>query len=233
MPFEIGQIVFTRVSRHIKPARSASRGEHHSDISRGVALADLRIFERLNIGIETGGVVDEREVGFFLRLEPPVSDHLAVGAPAEAVAEVEFFLVNPVERPLDHAGLARRTAHFNDSVVAKILDEDGVVANVSRAEAVGRELGEHQRRLGGAAAEFPQLAAPAVEHPVITSRVLPPDALAVGEDQELRPILRKRIILNVQGPRATFWHKPRRAHDHFLRARGRIVADQVVAADRV
>ena len=59
-----------------------------------------------------------------------------------------------------------------------------------------RELRVHERRGRGIATQLPQLAAGAVEHPVVAARVVSPDAFGVRENQQPRPIGRQCITFD-------------------------------------
>ena len=92
----------------------------------------------------------------------------------------------------------------------EILHVEIVLPDVRHPAAVGRELGEHERRgLGLAAAELPERAARAVEHPVVTAGVEPPDRLRVGEDQQLPAVGRPGVVLDRRAGRRRLWASAR------------------------
>ena len=62
--------------------------------------ADLRV--------QAVRVVDQRELGNAAWFDLPVGDRLAVGAPAEPVAQAQFLLVDPIERAVDDVRLVGR-----------------------------------------------------------------------------------------------------------------------------
>ena len=46
-------------------------------------------------------VVDQGEILYRTRVELPISDALAIGAPAEAVTNIELFFINPIRCSVD------------------------------------------------------------------------------------------------------------------------------------
>src|SRR5690606_36394898 len=85
-------------------ARLAAGHVDHADADLGVGLAGLRVAEAGVLGVERAEVRHlEVPRGGLVELEE--GDVTAVGAPAEAVAEAELLLVDPVERAVDDAAL--------------------------------------------------------------------------------------------------------------------------------
>ena len=73
--------------RRSRATWSPRRPRSRRRFGRGVRRAGLRILHRIDERVERVGVVDEHEVPDAARVELPVRDALAVGAPAEAVAK--------------------------------------------------------------------------------------------------------------------------------------------------
>src|SRR5271167_1964334 len=90
-----------RITGHVEPASFTAGHVDNSYAACRVFLADLRILDRIDPRIEGIGIVHEWKLGYALRIELPVSDCIAVGAEAKAVAQTELFLVDPVECAID------------------------------------------------------------------------------------------------------------------------------------
>ena len=69
-------------------------GTSSSDQHRGCG-------ERVDLRIEVVRVVDQMELAHAATVELPESNTPPVGAPAEPVPHVEFFLIDPVGRAVD------------------------------------------------------------------------------------------------------------------------------------
>src|SRR5207249_2569478 len=97
---------------------------------------------------------------------------LAVGVPAPAVLQPELFFVDPVECAVDRR--ARAVARqLRDFTAGDVLDVDVVlaVAHPPHTAAVGRKLGEHQRRGLTVAAQLLEGPPGEIEHPVVAAGV--------------------------------------------------------------
>jgi hypothetical protein len=131
------------------------------------------------------------------RIELPVGDLGSVRAPAEAIAEAQLLLVDPIGGAVDRrrGSIASQRNRF---ARGEVLDEDVVVANVGDSRAVRRELREHQARGRRLAANLRQLPAPQVEDPVVSAGVIAPYLDGVGENEEPLPISRPLVIVNIE-----------------------------------
>ena len=148
-------------------------------------------------GIFLRGVVDQRVLADSGGVELPEGNGLAVGAPAEAVADFQLFFVDPVRGSVDEGGRAvgGEGAH---GVRGEILHIDVVGADKGYALRVGRELREHKARLRRIAAEPGQLARCEIEYPVVAARVETPDLLRVGEDEQQAVVGRPGVVLDAE-----------------------------------
>ena len=106
-PFHERDVVIARVAGDFQPARLSAGGRDDADPAGGVGFADLGILDRVDAGIKRVGVVDQGKLANARGIELPVGDRLSVRAPAEAVAQAELFLVDPVERAVDQVGRVR------------------------------------------------------------------------------------------------------------------------------
>ncbi len=149
-PLQARKIRIPRIARGPHPRRLAARGADDPDAHGGIRGPGLGVRDRRDRRVERGRVVDEREDPDAGRVELPVGDALAVGAPAEAVADAEFLFVDPVRRAVD-GRLRPIFRQRHGAAVGEALDVDVVAADVGHARAVGRELGEHERRFRGIA----------------------------------------------------------------------------------
>src|SRR5262245_1452980 len=107
----------------------------------------------------------------------------------------------------------------------QVLDVEITFPHVSDAATIGSELREHQR--GGfcvGAAQLLQCASRALEHPVISARVVTPDFFAVGKDQELAGIVRPDVILDVERRARPGWNQLIRSDQHRALTARRVVA---------
>ncbi len=191
----------------------ATLGAHDADAHRGVDAAGLRVRDACDDGVERVGVVDEREDPDARGVELPVRDAAAVGAPAECVADAEFLFVDPVGRAVDR-GVGAIGGERRDDAVGQALDVDVVGAHERHARRVGRELGEHQRRLGRVAAKLAQLSVGGVEHPVVAARVVAPDLARVGEDEQSLAVVRPGVVGDVERRRRARGREPGTRDDH-------------------
>ncbi len=166
-------------------------------------------------------------------IEMPEGDRLAVGAPAVRVAQVELLLVHPVGGAVDDRARAV-CGQPRDQPVGEVLDVEVVGVHVRDPRAVRGELGEHQRGGFCVPADLVELPALEVQHPVIAARIPPPDLLRVGEEEQLRAVLRPRVVVDLRrlGFRSglRLRHERRRRDQHAARAGRRLVTHDVVAA---
>ena len=199
-PVHSRDVEVTRRARRLHPRRGPSGRGSDADANRGILRARLRVRNMGDRRVERIGVVDEREPLHAGLVELPEGNRASVRAPAEPVADAELLLVDPVGRAVDDVPSAIRR-HRNDTPGGEVLDVHVLRAHVGDARAVGGELREHQRRLGGVSAELLQRAGRPIERPVIAARVLTPDFAGVGEDEELRPVGRPRVAVDRKGTR--------------------------------
>ncbi len=144
-PADAREIGVARIALGLDPRRRAALGADHADARRRVRRAGLRIRNLRDHRIQRVGVVDQREDADAGAVELPVDDRLAVGTEAEAVANAELLLVDPVRRAVDDRfrSVGRQ---LRDLAVVEALDVDVVAAHVADARRIRRELREHQRR---------------------------------------------------------------------------------------
>src|SRR5215471_16631643 len=167
-PFHTRNVKVVRIAGGFHPDGFAGVEGSYTDANGRIASARFRIWinKRLGIDADLGvrnlgddfssravQVVDESEVFYAFRVELPKGDGPAVGAPLEAVANVELFFVNPIGGAIDDGGGAI-VRSLRDFWRSKILDVNVVGADVGDFGIVGRELGEHQRGGSSVATEF-------------------------------------------------------------------------------
>ncbi len=230
-PLEPRQVGVTWIARRRHPPRVAPLGIDHADPCRRVGGAGLGIRDARGHRIDGVGGVQEGEDADPGRVELPVGDPAAVGAPAEAVAHPEFLFVDPVRGAVDDRLGARRRQR-RDAAPFDRLDVEIVGPHVGDARAVGRELREHERCRRGTASELCQAAGRQIEHPVVAARVLPPDPGGVREDQQAPAIGRPGVVGDVERCRLARGHEPGARDEHRARAGRRVVAHQVGAPGR-
>ena len=119
---------------------------------------------------------------------------------------------------------------LRDAQVGEVLDEEVVLAHVRHPGSVWRERGEHEGRGLGLTAELLQPLRAAVEQPVIAARVLPPDALRIGEQEQLLRVGRPGVAFDPQGLRPPGRDQVRGRHPNLAPARRRIVMHDVLCA---
>ena len=185
-PPHLGDVEVSRVALGLEPGGGAAAGGDDPDPARRVGGPHLGIGQRRQLGVDGIGVVDEVEGPHSRRVELPVGDVAAVGAPAETVAEAELLLVDPVGCAVDDvlAVIGGQPCHLEG---LHVLDVEILVVETHprRHLAVGRQLGEHHGRLCDVAAQFSQHTAVEVEQPVVAARIASPHSFGVGEDQKL------------------------------------------------
>ena len=105
-PVHPRDVEVARLAGRAHPGRPAAGRGHDPDADRGVGRAGLGIRELRHLRIERVGVVDQREALDAGGVELPVGDGAAVRAPAVAVADAEFLLVDPVGGAVDDVAAA-------------------------------------------------------------------------------------------------------------------------------
>ena len=209
-----------------EPARRAARGRDDADLGGAVGGARLRVLHRDGEAVERVRVVDHQEVADAAGVEAPVGDVLAVGAPAEAVAEAELLLVDPVEGAVDdRLGAVRRERR--DGARGGVLDVEVVLGHVGHAVAVGAERREHQRGLWRVAAELAEVAGAEVQHPVVAAGVGAPDAARVGVEEHALPVVAEGVVLHRQRLVGAFRRHLGGGHEDLLLARRDVRAHEV------
>ena len=161
------EIVVPRVAWRLHPAGVSAGGADHSNPHRGIHRSGLGIRVAGDDRIQRVRVVDQRKDADAGRVELPVRDAPAIRAPAETIADAQFFLVHPVGRAVDRR-LRPVARELSDRPVVQALDVDIVGADVCDPRAVRRELREHQRRLRSRPADL--LAARRCPPPAPSSR---------------------------------------------------------------
>src|SRR5438105_13345072 len=78
---------------------------------------------------------------------------LPAWTPSKTVAATQFFLINPVERPIDRSvGTIR--GNLCDLSIGQIFDKQVVFTHICRTVVVGGKFREHQRRRGQSLADL-------------------------------------------------------------------------------
>src|SRR5262249_54436655 len=129
-------------------------------------------------------IVDQRVGANSGRIELPESDALAVRAPLKAIADVEFFFVDPVGGAVDDA-VGAVASELRDFVAGRFFGVDVVAANEGDLGAIRRKLREHEAGDWSVAANLAKSARGEIEKPVVATRVLTPDGLGICKEQEL------------------------------------------------
>ena len=194
-PFEAGDVGVRRIAGRLQPDGRPARDRNDPGLDRRIRLAGLGVLEALRRRVEGAGVVDQGEGRHARRVEPPEGDARAVGAPAEAVADAELLLVDPVGGPVDDLG-APVVGQPGDPARGQVLGVDVVPDDVGRHPPVGRELGEHQGRRLEIRAEPAEPSRGKGVGPEVAARVLTPDPLRVGEDDQHLAVGRPGVILD-------------------------------------
>ena len=121
-----------------------------------------------------------------------------------------------------------RSVRTSDVSGIQILNVDVCVAHIGNASAVRRELRELQSRwFGIVAAELLERAALDVQHPVVATALDSPHALAVGVDQEARPIVRPGVVVDFERPLFAFRSQRRRGNQNAAFVRRGVIAHDV------
>ncbi len=228
-PFQPGDVGLGRIARGLHPDGIPAGDGHDAGLDGGIGLAGLGVLEGRRHRIEAVGVVDHGEDGDARRVEPPKGDGRAVRAPAEAVADAELLLVDPIGGPVDDVG-APVMGQPGDPPRGQVLGVDVVLDDVGRLAAVGRELGEHQGRGLEVPPEPPEPARREVVGPEVAPGVLPPDPFRVGEDDQDSAVGRPGVILDRERlGRARRYELVRGDEDAALPRSGR-VEDEVAGA---
>jgi hypothetical protein len=196
-PLHPGDVVVARIPGQIDPDRSPTRGRHDADLHGGIGRARGGVAVARDDGIGRVGVVDEREDPDARVVEVPERDTRSVGAPPEAVPDVELLFVYPVRGAVDD-GIGAVRGQPGDRPRSDVLDPQVVVEHVGHATAVGRELREHQGRLRRRSAEAEEPPGVEVEDPVIASCLQPPDLLRVGEEKQMPAVFRPGVVVDRQ-----------------------------------
>ena len=136
LPLEPGQVAVARIARRLHPGRVAAVGRDDADPRRRVGRAGLGIRDLRRHRVDAVGVVDQREDADARGVELPVGDAAAVGAPAEAVADAELLLVDPVGGAVDDR-LRAGGRQPRDPAVGQPLDVQVVGADVGHARGIG------------------------------------------------------------------------------------------------
>src|ERR1039458_4165929 len=97
-PTHLRDIVLTRVTVEPDPTSGAAGGINSAGAHGGVGRSGLRIFVFDDRRVFCSGVIDQRVFADTGLVKLPVSDGLAIGAPAKAIAEGEFLFAHPVGR---------------------------------------------------------------------------------------------------------------------------------------
>ncbi len=201
---------------------------HDTGFHEGVRIARLRIthgeYSRVHLAI-----VEERVLRHGTHIEPVECDAFAVGAPAESVAQPEFFLVHPIARAIDDRirAIARERAL---GARRERDDEEIIGAHESGVFSVGGELREHS--VAGLHGERRELLAREVENVVVALRVEAPDARTVVVDEHLQCVVGERDALDREALSRGV-HKQRGVGEHRRRASRGIDAHDVRSAGGV
>src|SRR5271168_4124144 len=192
-PFHPRDVVIAGIAGNGNPARVTPSGTDNADAHGGVCSAGDGVgnVEALGIAAGTGigktgddfaggaEIVEQGENADAGSIELPVSDLAAVGTPAKAIAQKEFFFVDPIGSAVDD-GVGTVVSELHDDAGREVFDVDVVGANVPDLRSVGRKLGEHERGFGSGTAKFFEGAGFLVENPVVAARGGAPDAFGVG-----------------------------------------------------
>ncbi len=227
-PIDQGDVDVVRVAGGLHPDDRPARRRHDAHADGRVRLAGLGMLERDRPRIELVRVVDHRENRHAVGVELPEGDEAAVGAPAEAVADPELLLVDPVGRPVDDVIRAVRGQRA-DCAVGQILDVDVVLDDVGGHAAVGRELGEHERRGLEARTELAEPARGQIVRPEIAPGVLPPHPAGIGHDDQDLAVGRPGVVLDGDGRRGSRRHQLGRRHEDLALAALGPVEDEIAA----
>ena len=100
-PFHSRQIVVARVAGNVEPERLAAGSANDPYLRRGIHLAGLGIRKRSDHWIESARIIHQVKLFDAFGIELPISDLLAVRAPAKTVATKQLFFVNPIKGAVD------------------------------------------------------------------------------------------------------------------------------------
>ena len=240
-PLQPGDVVFPRLARQLHPPDGAALRLDDADAHRGVRRAgerirhahDGRVGARLRIRqlrddvALLAQVIGEREVAHAAQVELPEGDTRAVRAPAEAVVQIELFLVHPVGPAVAHQiGTVPRQAR--DRSARQVLDVEIVLPHVGDLRRAGIELRVQQAGFRHIAAKLLEAARLPVEQPVVAARVGAPDTAGVGEDQDPLSVRRPRQVLDLERRSRTRRRQLRGGDQHLaLGRRGAVVLDDL------
>ena len=138
-PAHARHVVLTRIAREVRPHRAAALHRHHPDACSRHGLANLRVRNSCEHGVELVGRVDQREIPHARRIELPVRNAGAVRTPAETVADGELLFVGPAHDAVDDV-VGAATRKLPNATIRKRFHVHVGVAHVGNAIAVRREL---------------------------------------------------------------------------------------------
>ena len=225
-PVHLRHVGIARIALQLHPHRVPADSRHHAHAHCRIGGAGLGILQRDGLRIGAVEVVHHVEGADAFGVELPVGDAARIRAPAEPVAQAEFLFVHPVAGAVDDK-VRPVVRQLGGGTGGQVLDIDVVGKPVGNARAVGRELGIHQcacRAIGG---DLAQVAAGKVEHPEIAQRLVAAEGLRIGLHQQVPPVGRPVVIVDMQRC-AAVGRQLRRRHQHAGIAGGGIVADDVL-----
>ena len=203
----------------------ARREVDHAHLHLAIDLAGLGIAEADRLRILAAQFGHEEVFrACFIKLEE--GNFFAVGAPPEAVAQAEFFLIDPVKRAVDDRAVGAVVGQRGLGHGGEVHHKEVAFADEGHLVGGGVELGEHLKALVAVGDGREDLFVEVVDV-VIALGIAPPDALGVGIEQHLGAVLAVLIIFDADEPVYVVGLKLRPVDEAGAFVGLQVVADQV------
>ena len=190
--------MLARIARDVEPMGFAAASRYHPHPNGGIGLPRLGILQPCHLMVEGVGGIDQGDGLHALGVELPVGQVFPTGTPAEAVAESQLLLIDPVGGPVDDL-VRGALGHLQDRAVGQSLHIEIFLVHIGHLAGIGTQLGEHQAGLVGVAANLKEVIAVHVEQPVVASGLGAPHLHGITEEQALLTVFRPAIVLDDQG----------------------------------
>ena len=227
-PLHPDDVVLPWISGNLQPSRRSTGCSNNAHPCGRVLLAGPGIPDRDHLRIEPSRRVQHRIIRHTRRLDLPVGDRVAIGAPAESVVEEQLFFIDPVECAVDAGGRTIR-GQRDDGALGNILNVQVVVAHVGRFLSLGIERGEHQGCCRGLAAQLSKRPGIPIEDPVVSPRVQAPHLACIGEEEQSLAVSADGEIGDCQGLFLPLRNELLCLHEDLARTARRVVADDALA----
>ncbi len=153
--------MLTRITWNIHPLSFTAAGWHNANAHGCVGFTHFRVRKFFKRRVQLVGVINHGEYRRTLCVQLPISNVLAIGAPAETVTQEEFLFIHPVKGAV-YNGFVTVTGQGINCKAVKVLHVNVVLHHIGDFGALRVKLGKLKGRLGSITAELSQFVVAAV-----------------------------------------------------------------------